>query len=170
MKTEVLDLREDFRQGRPPFAKIMAAAARVDAGDALMLVTPFEPVPLFGVLAQQGFSNASQQLPSGDWEIQFIRQGATNESWDAAEAKAPCGCSAKPAGGAKVEVDTRGMEPPQPLVTILEALAALAPGAELHARTGRRPMHLYPQLEARGFAGETEEQSDGSFITIIRRS
>jgi uncharacterized protein (DUF2249 family) len=54
------------------------------------------------------------------------------------------------------------------MVKILEALAALPAGAELRARTDRRPVHLYPHLEERGFAAESEEQSDGSFITHIR--
>jgi uncharacterized protein (DUF2249 family) len=70
---------------------------------------------------------------------------------------------------ARLTVDARGLEPPQPLVVILEALARLTEGAELQARTDRRPMHLYDQLKARGFAGETQEQDDGSFVTTIRR-
>ena len=68
-----------------------------------------------------------------------------------------------------VTVDVRGLEPPQPLVRILETLATLAGDATLRAHTDRRPMHLYAQLELRGFVGESEEQTDGSFITHIRR-
>lgn len=70
---------------------------------------------------------------------------------------------------ADVTVDVRGLEPPQPLVRILETLAALSGDTTLHAHTDRRPMHLYAQLEPRGFVGESEEQTDGSFITHIRR-
>jgi len=70
---------------------------------------------------------------------------------------------------ATVQVDARGLEPPQPMVTILEALNALPPGAQLHAHTDRRPMHLYPLLEQRGFSATTEAEADGSFLTIIRR-
>mgnify|MGYP001555463945 FL=1 len=55
------------------------------------------------------------------------------------------------------------------MVKILETIATLPDGAELRARTDRRPMHLYAQLEERGFTGQTEEQGDGSFITHIRR-
>jgi uncharacterized protein (DUF2249 family) len=55
------------------------------------------------------------------------------------------------------------------MVKILEALVALPAGAELRARTERRPMHLYPHLEERGFTAATEEQSDGSFLTHISR-
>jgi uncharacterized protein (DUF2249 family) len=65
-------------------------------------------------------------------------------------------------------IDVRGLEPPQPLVIILEAVAELREGIELRARTDRRPMHLYALLEQRGFTGETEKLPDGSFITTIR--
>jgi uncharacterized protein (DUF2249 family) len=68
-----------------------------------------------------------------------------------------------------IEVDARGLEPPQPLVKILEALAGLPEGARLRARTDRRPMHLHDQLEERGFVGESQEQPDGSFVTHVRR-
>lgn len=70
---------------------------------------------------------------------------------------------------ATLHVDARGLEPPQPMVTILEALSTLPPGAQLHAHTDRRPMHLYPLLEQRGFSATTEPQTDGSFLTTIRR-
>ena len=65
------------------------------------------------------------------------------------------------------EIDARGLEPPQPLVKILEALGTLTPGRHLRARTDRRPMLLYPQVEERGFKAETAAQADGSFLTEI---
>jgi len=75
-----------------------------------------------------------------------------------------------PAGSARmVNVDARGLEPPQPLLVILEAVATLPEDSELYARTDRRPMHLYEQLTDRGFSGETQPLDDGSFLTRIRR-
>ena len=68
-----------------------------------------------------------------------------------------------------VDVDARGLEPPQPMVRILEALGSLPADAVLRARTDRRPLHLYPLLEDRGFTAETEAEADGSFVTHIRR-
>jgi TusA-related sulfurtransferase len=68
-----------------------------------------------------------------------------------------------------VDLDARGLEPPQPMVKILETLATLPESAKLRAQTDRRPIHLYAFLKERGFCGESEEQSDGSFITHIRR-
>jgi uncharacterized protein (DUF2249 family) len=135
----------------------------------LLIIAPFEPAPLFHVLAKQGFAHEAKQTAAGDWQVLFSRRATAAATTSAAPSNAnDCGCApARPS--AMVELDARGLEPPQPLVTILEAISALPPGATLRARTDRRPMHLYAQLEARGFAGESTEQADGSFITDIRR-
>ncbi len=69
-----------------------------------------------------------------------------------------------------LEIDARGLEPPQPMVKILEALATLPAGTVLLARTDRRPIHLYPHLEQRGFLAASEPQDDGSYLTSIRRT
>lgn len=68
-----------------------------------------------------------------------------------------------------IELDARSFEPPQPLMKTLEAVATLPAGATLRVHTRWRPALLYAQLEERGFIGESEEQSDGSFITQIRQ-
>ena len=68
-----------------------------------------------------------------------------------------------------IELDVRGFEPPQPLMKTLEAVATLPEGATLCVHTRWRPALLYAELEKRGFIGESEEQSDGSYITHIRR-
>ena len=69
-----------------------------------------------------------------------------------------------------VELDARGLEPPQPLIRILEALEALPPDAELVARTDRRPLHLIAMLNDRGFGGQTNEaeEPESGYVTVIR--
>jgi hypothetical protein len=69
-----------------------------------------------------------------------------------------------------IELDARGFEPPQPLMKTLEAVATLPAGTALRVHTRWRPALLYAELEKRGFIGESEEQTDGSYITHIRRS
>ena len=161
-----LDVREDVLQGREPFSKIMNLASRLGPNEKFLLIAPFEPLPLFSVLDRQGFDQASKKLQSGDWEVLFTRRNV--ESSPGFSPQRP-GCSAVKAEAAEiVELDARGLEPPQPMIKILEALATLPPGAELRARTDRRPMHLYAQLEERGFAGETSQELNESFITTIR--
>ena len=169
-KTITRDVRDDLRNGREPFSRIMSAAAALSANEELLVIAPFEPVPLFRIMEKHGFQHSTRPAESGDWEVRFTRRPEAQPagSAPAAASDGPCGCSAvSPAG--IVEVDARGLEPPQPMVKILETTAALPAGVELRARTDRRPMHLYPHLEERGFTAQTEEQSDGSFLTHIRR-
>jgi uncharacterized protein (DUF2249 family) len=167
-----LDVRDDLRNGREPFSKIMATAAQLPRGEKFLLIAPFEPAPLFRVLADRGFGYSTRQTADGNWEVLFTLNDT--ESVPARDIRAAdasgcgCGCSPRPAAET-VDVDARGLEPPQPLVKILEALSALPDGADCLARTDRRPMHLYAQLAERGFTGRTEEQEDGSFITRIHR-
>jgi uncharacterized protein (DUF2249 family) len=173
-----LDVREDIRQGREPFSRIMQAVAGLKDQQDLLLIAPFKPAPLFGVLAAQGFSHDATETATGDWEVRFTRgaeatagiesrAGRVHSNTDTEASPSP----KRPAcaGTPTLDVDARGLEPPQPLVKILEAVETLPTGAELRAHTDRRPMHLYAHLEERGFAGETQEQADGSFITHVRR-
>lgn len=148
----------------------MGAAASLKAGQSLRLLAPFEPVPLFEVLGQQGFAHSAREIGDGDWEVLFFQdaeQARVAAQPPAAESSGGCGCSC--GAPSELELDVRGLEPPQPMMRVLEALEDLPAATKLHARTDRRPMHLYPLLEARGFVGESEEQGDGSVVTIIRR-
>ena len=165
-----LDVREDFRSGQHPCDKIQAALDRVSDAETLRLLVPFEPVPLFEVAREKGLGHQATPLPTGDWEVLFS-PGTDVENADRPVTKAvACGCGCSASSPAEiVELDARGLEPPQPMVKILEALGALPDGAELQACTDRRPIHLYPLLQQRGFTAESEEQSDGSFLTHIRR-
>jgi uncharacterized protein (DUF2249 family) len=166
-KIVTLDVREDIRGGREPFSRIMTAIAGLDDGQELVLIAPFEPLPLFGVLAKKGFQYTSREVTQGHWEILFSR--AVN-SGSSPKMKSELNPRTNPAASAAsiVDVDARGLEPPQPMIKILEALATLPDGAQVRAHTDRRPIHLYSHLEERGFVGESQEQGDGSFITHIR--
>lgn len=160
-----LDVREEIRQGREPFSLIMRTVMTLKPAEGLLLIAPFEPIPLYSVMANKGYAHQTKEQADGSWEILFEKRDAPSGSGAASATPAKAtNKAAKPI----TEVDARGLEPPQPLVSILEAVAALPPGAELRAHTDRRPLHLLTQLEERGFTGQTEEQSDGSYLTHIR--
>lgn len=159
-----LDVRDDLTRGREPFSRIMTTVAQLREDQSLLLIAPFEPKPLFAVLAKQGFVHEAKPLASGDWEVLFSRKRPSPTAGDPSQVEGD-GAGAE----ACVVVDARGLEPPQPMVRILEALAELPEGMELRARTDRRPMHLYAQLAERGFVGHSEEQADGSIVTRIHR-
>ena len=165
-----LDVREDLRAGREPLARILETVKGLGEGRGLRLIAPFKPVPLFYVLGRMGYDHRESMVETDTWEVLFEKAAAPVESTADSLAPKPVAGPLPLGPGRRVEVDARGLEPPQPLVTILEAVEKLPARAELLARTDRRPLHLYSQLEERGFTGATEEQPDGSFVTLIARA
>ncbi|MEZ5322805.1 MAG: DUF2249 domain-containing protein [Microthrixaceae bacterium] len=80
----VLDVRPLIERGEEPFGTIMQTVAALD-GRALMLIAPFEPTPLQGVLGAQGFTYRSEQVSEAEWRVRFEpggRQDRTHESED----------------------------------------------------------------------------------------
>jgi uncharacterized protein (DUF2249 family) len=154
-----VDVREDIRRGEEPFARIVAAAKTLGAADALVVRAPFEPVPLYDVLGRRGLARWTEQLAADDWRVWFHR-GATPP--------APVSPTDAPADAAALDV--RGLEPPLPMVRVLERLDALAPGDTLTVLHERRPLFLYPQLDARGFRHDTDEPEPGLVRIVIRRA
>ncbi len=69
-----LDVRDDLRQGREPFTRIMQTVDGLGPDESLELVAPFEPAPLYMVMERRGFSHRSQQTPDGDWRVVFTRE------------------------------------------------------------------------------------------------
>ncbi len=72
----VLDVRADLRGGNEPIKRIMATVRGLPAGQDLVLVAPFEPIPLYAVLERQGFAHATQQVGPEEWQIRFSRAQA----------------------------------------------------------------------------------------------
>jgi len=60
-----------------------------------------------------------------------------------------------------VVLDLRELEPPGPMVEILQALARMAPGELLDALLPRRPVLLFPEMEAGGHSYEVEDLPGG---------
>jgi uncharacterized protein (DUF2249 family) len=161
-----LDVRDAIHRGEEPFGLIMRAVKRLREDEVLVLRAPFEPVPLYQVLARRGFRHWTECRAASDWSVWFYRAPggeATTES--VREAAAP----GRSPGDEAVRIDVRGLEPPEPMVRVLEQLDALAPGRHLEVLHDRRPMFLYPQLDASGFVHETDEPELGLVRIRIRR-
>jgi uncharacterized protein (DUF2249 family) len=155
-----VDVRDDVRRGEEPFGRIMAAVAGLGDGQVLVLRAPFEPVPLYAVLGRRGFAHFAERRAEADWTVFFYR--------DAPDA-APSPAAAGPTPAVPGRLDVRGLEPPQPMVRVLEAVERLRPGGTLEVLLERRPLFLYPQLDERGFTHRTDEPAPGVVRVVIRR-
>lgn len=66
----VLDVRPLIERGEEPFGTIMETVATLK-GRSLVIIAPFEPTPLEGVLSAQGFTYKSEQLGEAEWRVRF---------------------------------------------------------------------------------------------------
>lgn len=83
----LLDIRPIFASGASPCGSIDQAVASLQPRQDLILIAPFEPLPLFTKLGAQGFDHESEARADGSWRIRFVkvRAGST--------VSASCGCS-----------------------------------------------------------------------------
>ena len=146
-----LDVRDDLRNGREPFSRIMATVGELAEDAVLHLRATFEPVPLFKALGKRGFLNEAVAHAADDWSVWF---------WKPATTATPL----------PVVIDVRGLEPPEPLMRTLAALETLLPGQELVHVNERVPQLLFPMLAERGFACDVDESQADRIVVRIWRS
>jgi uncharacterized protein (DUF2249 family) len=166
-----LDVRPALRRGEEPFSHIMAAKAALPDGNVLRLRAIFEPVPLYHVLAKQGFAYWTEKLADDDWRVWFYRADAAPSSGGAVPA-APAAPAAveEDAGEDVIVLDVRGLEPPEPMVRTLAALEALPRGKTLLQINVRTPQFLLPRLAEQGFVYEVREQNEDLVRVFIRHA
>lgn len=161
-----LDVREELRKGGEPLALILGAVDALKPGQSLRLLTTFEPLPLYAVLARKGFAHRARHLGEGEWEVLFTPGAADPQAQAGKSGSATAGASTAGWPAPSVHLDNRGLQPPEPLVRILDALEHLGPGEVLEAINERDPVFLYPELEARGAAIHSDKQADGVHLLI----
>lgn len=174
----VLDVRPI--PGRTKHSTIFQRWFDLPVGQHFVLLNDHDPVPLkYQFEAEFAGTFGWEYLERGpdEFRVKITKLKAV------AAAKAPAFPSgaprpqAKPAPAAKIapatngvqEIDARGLEPPEPLIRILDALESLPAGVTLRARTDREPCHLFGEADQRGFSHQTNEQPDGSWITVLTR-
>jgi len=69
--TKFLDVRPILADGGEPFVLIMETAAPLKSGEILLLVAPFEPVPLYQALGERGFTHETHSVDAGEWWVLF---------------------------------------------------------------------------------------------------
>jgi TusA-related sulfurtransferase len=70
----------------------------------------------------------------------------------------------------EILIDARGLEPPEPMEQVMQALARLRPGDAIRLLLHREPFPLYPLLAERGYRHATRMETDGSYVILIRQA
>lgn len=132
----------------------------------MRLLATFEPLPLYAVLGSKGFGHRAKRLGEGDWEVTFTPEAVPARQPGTARAASDASAAGWPKPS--TYLDNRGLEPPAPMVRILDALERLGAGEVLEALNERDPVFLYPELQARGADIHTDKVSGGVRILIRR--
>jgi uncharacterized protein (DUF2249 family) len=164
-----VDVREDLRAGREPFSKIMTAVGALGDNEVMHLRAIFEPAPLFTVLAKRGLVHQSHSHAPDDWSVWFwkpvVEQAHTEQAVDVHTAVDPVPLI----DSAVVELDVRGLLPPEPMLRTLAALETLPPGTQLVQINARVPQFLLPMLAERGYACDVDESNPDRVLVRIWR-
>lgn len=161
-----LDLRDELRRGGEPLPRILEEVANLAPGQSLRLLTIFEPLPLYAVLGKKGFLHEATRRGEGDWEVLFTPGAAPAEKLPSKRLSLATDDGAWPPAGTLL--DNRGLQPPEPMIRILDALEHLQPGEVLEAINEREPQFLYPQLEERGAGIRVDRRADGVHLLVRR--
>ena len=68
---KILDVRPIFERGGRPCEEIDKGVAALKPEQRLVLLAPFEPVPLYSKLAISGLGHSATELADGSWRIEF---------------------------------------------------------------------------------------------------
>lgn len=160
-----LDVRPILAAGGEPFGAIMAAAREVAPGERLCLEAPFEPLPLYRVMERNGFSAWCEQAGPEHYRVHFLRRAGPP---GAPRGPRPLGEADWAGYAAEVSVEAN-LEPPLPMMRVLEALARLEPGQRLLVHHVRRPVHLLARLEQDGHPYALRELGPGQVELLIEK-
>lgn len=69
----------------------------------------------------------------------------------------------------EILVDARGLEPPEPLELVLDALDRLEAGGRVRFLIHQAPLPLYPILDRLGYRHAIHLLADGSYEILIER-
>ena len=155
---------------REKHAIIFERWSRLPLGGDFVLVNDHDPVPLYHQFAARhpgAFEWTYLVAGPDEYQIKIRRVSVAPSAPvitpppDAGE----CGTGEARSG----ELDLRGLPPPEPMVRILAAFERMSRGGQLRAITERRPIFLFPELEARGAKFTSKERDDGAWVTGIVR-
>jgi uncharacterized protein (DUF2249 family) len=162
-----LDVRPVIASGMEPFQDIMKTVKELRDGQHLHLVNSFEPVPLYAVLGNMGVEHFAE-CTEGVWNIYFKKTGPKNEPSTTGSQPKVVELFDKMANRKpRVELEVRGLPPPEPMVKIFEALPSVPPGGVLFVHHYREPVFLYDKLRGKGYEAVTRKLGEEDFKVLV---
>lgn len=155
-----LDVRELIARGLQPLPLILELADALAPGHVLHLRSPFQPAPLYGVLAERGFAYKFASFAEDDWSSWFWR---TDHPPPAAAARATE--RQPPPDGV---TDLRWLAPPEPLLWVMRWTSE-NDNDELRVMLPFFPAPLQDLISGSGWQVSLESERDDGVVVRIHR-
>lgn len=166
-----LDVRPIIDSGIDPLKIILSEIKKLKRDEAFIIINSFEPVPLYTLLGEKGFLHWTEKIDD-IFHVYFYKE---NES---------SAFSAGPLNNAKenpvtnmnesdfekiVEIDVHDLQPPEPMMKILENLYRIDEKSVMLVYHHREPHLLYPILDERGYRAVCIKTAENSFKILITK-
>ena len=167
-KVVTFDVRPIIAGGKDPLKFMLAKVKELKDDEVLLLINSFEPIPLYTVLGRKGYAHKTEK-EDDVFKIYFYRDSKLNVTDE--EITPHINDEINIADFENIiEIDVRELEPPEPMVKVLEALSKIDDKTVLLMHHHREPLMLYPKLEERGYRAFCTKINEDYFkIVIIKK-
>lgn len=167
------DVRKIIADGGDPLRPIQEKVKALKAGEALKVVTDFEPIPLIKVLERQGFMSYLNYIDADTIESYFYDPNQVEGQKKELNVEEDVSTSGdwgeimRRFAGKLVEVDVRHLEMPGPMMTILETLETMPKDKALYVYHKKVPVFLISELKDRKYEYRIKDVKEGEVYLII---
>ncbi len=174
-KIITFDVRPILDSGKDPLQNILSKIKELKIGEALLIINSFEPIPLYSLLAKKGFLHwmeKSDELfkiyfykENGD---ENILENSVKDSEEKLAAKINTELNEHDFENI-IEIDVHELQPPEPMMKILESLNRIDEKSVMLVYHHREPVLLYPILEERGYRAVCKKLDEDNYKILISK-
>ena len=143
-----LDIRPLTEKGLDPVQMVIRSTTELKPGQHLHLLLNDQPETFICALGRLGYEGFTE-IKNGTWNTYFRKR---KDSFPG-----PC----------VLELDVRRLEPPLPLLKVLESLPSVSEGGMLKVFYPNRPESLAKKLRTHGFEVDWDETDGASYVLQV---
>jgi len=167
-KVVSFDVRPIINGGKDPLKFILAKINELKDDEILLLINSFEPIPLYTVLARKGYAHKTEK-ENDVFKIYFYKDSKLSAVGEEVKSHSNDEINITDFENI-IEIDVRDLEPPEPMIKVLETLSKIDNKTVLLMHHRREPMMLYPKLEEKGYRAFCTKINENYFkIVIIKK-
>jgi uncharacterized protein (DUF2249 family) len=165
-KMILLDVRPIIDSGKDPLKDILSIIKKLKKGEILLIINSFEPIPLYSLLTKKGFSHWTER-EDDYFKVYFYKEKEVDEKeflpYDSSKEITENDFKNV------IEIDVHELQPPEPMIKILENLYRIDEESVMVVYHHREPLLFYPKLEERGYQVFCQKISEEKYKILIAK-